>query len=179
MAILTIPDKDVTLSEPDAIRAYLSERGLWFDQWEASRPLAHSATQDEILSAYAHVLEPFMAQGGYRTADVINVHPETPNLDELRAKFLREHTHGEDEIRFFVDGRGYFWFNLEQDEPVFCVTCEAGDLLSVPAGVKHWFEMDERPMVKTIRVFIDASGWVPQYTDSGVDARYRRPMLAS
>jgi 1,2-dihydroxy-3-keto-5-methylthiopentene dioxygenase len=172
MATLTTPDNNTRLTHPGEIRAYLAERGIWFDQWEANCPLAKEASQEEVLDAYAHTLKPFMEKGGYRTADVINVHPETANLPELRAKFLREHTHSEDEIRFFVDGRGYFWFNLDNGQPVFCVTCEAGDLLSVPAGVKHWFEMDETPFVKTIRIFIDAAGWIPHYTDSGVDARY-------
>jgi 1,2-dihydroxy-3-keto-5-methylthiopentene dioxygenase len=178
MATLIIPDKKMTLNATDEIRDYLRVRGIWFDQWTADCEFSNDATQDEILDAYAKALKPFMAQGGYQTADVISVHSETPNLPELRAKFLREHTHTEDEIRFFVDGVGYFWFNLENDEPVFCVKCEAGDLLSVPAGVKHWFEMGEKPFVKTIRVFTDASGWVPHYTDSSVDVGYRDVVAA-
>ncbi|HEY9746597.1 MAG TPA: cupin [Oculatellaceae cyanobacterium] len=173
MATLTIPDKGITLHDTTAIRAYLRERGVWFDQWEANCVFNKDATQDEILNAYAHALKPFMEQGGYRTADVISVHPETPGLDEIRARFLREHTHTEDEVRFFVDGMGMFWFNPEDGGPVFCVTCVAGDLLSVPAGMKHWFEMGEKPFVKTIRIFTDAAGWEPHYTNSGVDARYR------
>lgn len=177
MATLTIPHKKTTLTETGEIREYLSQRGIWFDQWEASCAFSNDASQEEILAAYAHALEPFMRQGGYKTADVISVHPQTPNLNEIRARFLREHTHTEDEIRFFVDGVGYFWFNLEGDEPVFCVKCEAGDLLSVPAGVKHWFEMGKTPFVKTIRIFTDASGWVPHYTDSGIDAQYREAVI--
>lgn len=172
MATLTIPDQNTTLDNLAEIRAYLQARGIWFDQWEASQPLSDTATQEEILEAYAHALKPFMAQGGYQTADVINVHAQTPDIDAIRAKFLREHTHSEDEIRFFVDGQGYFWFNISETEPVFCVKCEAGDLLSVPAGIKHWFELGEIPFVKTIRIFIDAAGWVPHYTDSSIDARY-------
>lgn len=173
MATLTIPDKKITLSATQDIQKYLKIRGIWFDQWEANCEFSNDASQEEILNAYSHALKPFMQQGGYQTADVISVHSETPNLPELRAKFLREHTHMEDEIRFFVDGVGYFWFNLDNGEPVICVKCEAGDLLSVPAGVKHWFEMGKDPFVKTIRIFTDASGWVPHYTDSQVDVQYR------
>ncbi len=182
MATLTIPDKNVTLKEPGEIREYLSARGIWFDQWEASHPFTDDATQDDILAAYAHALKPFMQAGGYQTADVISVHSQTPNLPEIRAKFLREHTHTEDEIRFFVDGQGYFWFNLPessegQNEPVFCVKCEAGDLLSVPANFKHWFDLGPVAFVKTIRVFTDASGWTPHYTDSGIDAKYKEALV--
>lgn len=178
MATLTIPDKKTTLDDAAEIKAYLNARGILYEQWEAACAFSDEATQEEILDAYAHVLKPYMARNGYQSADVISVHPQTPNIDEIRAKFLREHTHSEDEVRFFVDGRGYFWFNLENNEPVFCVTCTAGDLLSVPAGFKHWFEMDDVPFVKTIRVFTDASGWTPHYTDSGIDTCYRRETVA-
>ncbi len=176
MATLTIPDQQSTLTAFEDIRAYLAARGVWIDRWTASHPFADDASQDEILAAYAHVLQPLMAQHGYQTADVISVHAQTPNLPEIRAKFLREHTHTEDEVRFFVDGQGYFWFNLPEaengPEPVFCVKCEAGDILSVPANVKHWFDLGPVAFVKTIRIFTDSSGWTPHYTDSGVDARY-------
>src|SRR6476469_5921376 len=103
MATLTIPDQSCTLSEPDAIQGYLAQRGILFEQWQANHPFADDAGQEEILAAYAHVLQPYMAAHGYQTADVISVHPETPNLPEIRAKFLKEHTHTEDEVRFFVD----------------------------------------------------------------------------
>ncbi len=173
MAILTVPDHNITLTGADEIRVYLQARGIWFDQWQASCEFLPEATQEEVLEAYAPSLKPYMEAHGYQTADVVCVHSNTPNLPEIRAKFLKEHTHSEDEVRFFVEGRGYFWFNLEGNEPVFCMTCEAGDLLSVPAGVKHWFDLGEPAWVKAIRIFIDPAGWVPEYTESGVESRYQ------
>ncbi len=179
MAILTHFNQNAetaaTLREVSAIHDFLATRGIFFEQWEASYPFAPDASPEEVLAAYAPGLEPYMAQHGYQTADVIVIHPETPHLEALRAKFLREHTHTEDEVRFFVEGYGDFWFHLTDDD-VFCVRCERGDLLAVPAGFKHWFDMGERPQVKAIRIFTDASGWTPQYTDSGVDARYQLPV---
>ena len=113
MAVLNIPDQAISNSNPEAIRAFLSERGIWFTQWEASEPLAIDADQDTVLRAYAHVLEPFMQQNGYQTADVININAGTPNYEAVRNKFLSEHQHTEDEVRFFVFGQGAFWFNLD------------------------------------------------------------------
>jgi 1,2-dihydroxy-3-keto-5-methylthiopentene dioxygenase len=173
MAVLTIPDKGIQLTEFEEIKAYLAARNVWHDRWEASMPFAPDADQETVLAAYDHVLKPYMAQNGYQVADVIVVHPQMDNLDAIRAKFLKEHTHTEDEVRFFVDGKGYFWFNLGGDEPVFNVCCMAGDLLSVPAGIAHWFDMGEPAFVKAIRMFIDTSGWVPQYTETGVEQRYQ------
>ena len=113
-----------------------------------------------------------MVDGGYLTADVISINSLTENYEAIRTKFLAEHTHSEDEIRFFVDGQGLFWFNME-NEPVFNLLCQRGDLISVPAGTKHWFDAGEsNPFVKAIRIFIDMSGWVPEYTQSGLEKNF-------
>ena len=112
-----------------------------------------------------------MEKNGYVTADVINVNPETPNLMAIREKFMKEHRHSEDEIRFFVDGQGVFWFHLDNDE-VLGVTCTAGDFMSVPKNFRHWFDLAPSYFVKAIRVFSNIEGWVPHYTNSGVDERF-------
>ncbi|TAF64686.1 MAG: cupin domain-containing protein [Cytophagales bacterium] len=172
MAVLNIPSQNKQIKEVSQIKTYLNERGIWFDQWEAKIPLSETADQTTVLQAYAHVLDPYMEKNGYKVADVININSQTPNYPEVRKKFLSEHRHTEDEVRFFVDGKGFFWFNLEGQE-VFNVMCEAGDLISVPANTAHWFDAGkENPSVKAIRIFIDQSGWVPHYTNSGVDASY-------
>lgn len=172
MAILTIPDQHQVIENPNDIRIFLSSHGVFFDQWACDVVFDDTATQEDILSAYAHDLTPFMEQGGYLTADVISINSRTENYPAIRAKFLAEHTHSEDEIRFFVDGQGFFWFNLE-GAPVFNVLCQKGDLISVPAGTKHWFDAGaNNPFVKAIRIFIDQSGWIPEYTGSGIDQKY-------
>lgn len=178
MATLTIPDKNITLTAPEEIRAFFAARGVLFEQWEAAVPFADDADQDTILGAYAHVLQPYMAANGYQSADVINVTPATPNLEALRQKFLGEHTHSEDEVRFFVDGEGYFWFNLGGEEPIFVLHCVKGDLISVPANTPHWFDMGPKTFVKAIRVFTDMSGWTPHYTGSGVETPYNALVAA-
>lgn len=172
MAILSIPSENRTIRDPKEIKAFFNARNLFFDQWNCSTVFDDSATQEEILAAYAKDLNPFMNTGGYETADVISINKLTENYEAIRTKFLAEHTHSEDEIRFFVDGQGLFWFNLET-EPVFNLLCEKGDLISVPAGTKHWFDAGEtNPFVKAIRIFIDMSGWVPEYTASGLEKEF-------
>src|SRR3989338_3094965 len=171
MAILSIPDQQVTEHNPTVIHTFLNKRGVFFDQWAAA-VFSDTATPDEILAAYAKDLHPFMEASGYQTADVLTINHLTENYEAIRAKFLAEHTHSEDEIRFFVDGQGLFWFHLENGE-IFNVLCQKGDLIYVPAGTKHWFDAGERgPFVKAIRIFIDMSGWVPVYTQSEVEQRY-------
>lgn len=172
MAILSIPNQQVQLNDPQEIRAFMNQRGIFFDQWFCDVLFDNAASTEEILAAYAMDLDPFMKSGGYQTADVISINSSTENYPAIRAKFLAEHTHSEDEIRFFVDGQGLFWFHLE-NEDVFNLLCERGDLISVPAGTKHWFDAGEiDPFVKAIRIFIDMSGWVPEYTNSGKENEF-------
>ncbi|MEY4350228.1 MAG: hypothetical protein RL078_275 [Bacteroidota bacterium] len=172
MAILSVPNSGLELRDPAGIRSFLNNLGVYFDQWHCAIEFSDDATQEEILAAYANDLDPFMQQGGYHTADVISIHAGTPNYDAIRAKFLAEHIHTEDEIRFFVDGQGLFWFNIEGHE-IFNVLCERGDLISVPMGTKHWFDAGAaNPFVKAIRIFTDMSGWTPHYTEAGTEQAF-------
>ena len=174
MATLRIPDKNVTLRDPSTLRQFLDVRGIVHERWAAGRDLPSGATNEQILAAYDYLLKPLMEKGGYQTADVIRVDGHTPNLGGIREKFIREHTHSEDEVRVFVEGQGLFWFHKEgRDDEVFALFCEQGDLISVPANTKHWFALGAPPKVRAIRIFTDQAGWVPHYTNSGIDQRYR------
>lgn len=173
MAKLSIPETGYSTSNPFEIKSFFNERGVLFEQWSCDVNFEDSATQDEILVAYSKDLKPFMENGGYLSADVISINKLTENYDVIRAKFLAEHTHSEDEIRFFVDGQGLFWFNLENGEPIFNLLCERGDLISVPTGTKHWFDAGiNDPFVKAIRIFSDTAGWTPEYTNSSIETNF-------
>jgi 1,2-dihydroxy-3-keto-5-methylthiopentene dioxygenase len=172
MAILSIPSEQKQIVDLNEIHLFLKKHGIFFDQWICDILFDDNASQEEILAAYSKDLVPFMDNSVYKTADVISINATTENYAAMRTKFLAEHTHSEDEIRFFVDGKGLFWFNLET-VPVFNLLCEAGDLISVPAGTKHWFDAGEfNPFVKAIRVFMDKSAWVPDYTNSGIELKF-------
>jgi 1,2-dihydroxy-3-keto-5-methylthiopentene dioxygenase len=96
--------------------------------------------------------------------------PDHPEKAAMRTKFLSEHTHSEDEVRFFVEGSGLF--SLHIGGSVYLVTCERGDLLSVPAGTRHWFDMGDSPRFAAIRLFLDPSGWVAKYTGDAIADRF-------
>lgn len=173
MAVLTLLDPITKeISDPQEIKIFMNERGIIFEQWEASMPLNDSDSQEIILKAYDHELGPYMKKHGYLSADVINVHKDTANIEVIRAKFLSEHTHSEDEVRFFVDGEGQFFFHLKDSNEVFKLLCEKGDFISVPKGVTHWFDLAPKYHVKAIRVFQTTDGWVANYTNSGIEKKY-------
>ncbi len=173
MAILTILDPySKVIKDTSEIKSFMNERGIIFEQWSANRRLQDNDSQETILSAYEHELGPYMKKHGYLSADVINVNKDTPNIELIRAKFLSEHTHSEDEVRFFVDGEGQFYFHLQERSEVFKLLCEKGDFISVPKGVTHWFDLAPKYFVKAIRVFQTQEGWVANYTQSGLEKKY-------
>ncbi|VFB17484.1 acireductone dioxygenase, ARD [Pseudomonas fragi] len=65
-----------------------------------------------MINAYRVQIDRLMSEGGYVTVDVISLNSDHPQKTELRAKFLDEHRHGEDEVRFFVAGRGLFTLHI-------------------------------------------------------------------
>lgn len=172
MAAIKIPDQNTTLTDVEAVTAFLAARGIDYERWVPDHPVDPDAPQDAILAAYSREIEALKARGGYVTADVIDVKPDTPNLDVMLAKFNREHWHDEDEVRFIIEGRGLFHVHPPAG-PVFAIEVEAGDLIRVPRGTYHWFDLCGERRIRAIRLFQDVSGWTPHYTNSGVDQGFQ------
>ena len=171
MAIVDVPKKNIRLTQAAEIGEYLSGIGIDYARWQNLKQVSADATDEEVLDAYADEIATLKAQGGYVTADVINVVPTTPGLDEMLAKFNREHWHDEDEVRFIVKGHGLFHIAPAGGD-VVSIEMEPGDMIRVPRGTRHWFNLCGDRTVRAIRLFQDMSGWTPHYTDSGVDAGY-------
>lgn len=172
MAKLRIPDKDITLTEYSEIKKYLAEIGIGYEVWKPAHDVAAGASNEEVLTAFEGEINKLKAEGGYVAADVIDLYPDTPNLDVMLAKFSKEHWHDEDEVRFIVKGHGVFHIHPREGGDVVALTVEEGDLARVPAGTWHWFDLCDDKRIRAIRLFQDPSGWTPHYTESGVDNGY-------
>ncbi len=169
----TRPDQPLkVLTHAEDIAATLSEVGVQLERWEASAPIAAGASQDEVIAAYRPQIDKLMAERGYVTVDVISLTRDHPQKDELRAKFLDEHRHAEDEVRFFVAGRALFSLHIE--DMVYAVLCEKNDLITVPAGTRHWFDMGEEPHFIAIRLFNNSEGWVAEFTGERIADQFPR-----
>jgi 1,2-dihydroxy-3-keto-5-methylthiopentene dioxygenase len=171
MAILRIPDEGRTIEDAALVRAYLAKIGIDHERWEPSRPVGAGATAEEVLAAYSSEIDALKANGGYVTADVIDVTPEVPNLDAMLQRFASEHWHDEDEVRFILDGRGLFHVR-PANGPVVAIEVGPGDLIRVPRGTWHWFDLCAERRIRAIRLFQDAAGWTPHYTGSGTERGY-------
>lgn len=161
MTRLTIFDEagaeQARMEASEAIGAALAEIGVRFERW----PTAGYEDRVEALRA-----------AGYTTIDTVGVTPDHPDRAKMRQTFLSEHRHAEDEVRFFIDGAGLF--TLREGGRVYAVHCEAGDMISVPAGMRHWFDMGERPHFTAMRFFRTPDGWVGDFTGDPIAERFPR-----
>ena len=161
-----------THHEHAAIAEELAKVGVRFQQWEASQPIVPGASQDEVIAAYRGDIDRLMDEKGYQAVDVISLAQNHPERATLRQKFLSEHTHSEDEVRFFVAGSGQFTLHI--DGKVYDILCEQGDLIGVPDGTRHWFDMSESPYFVAIRLFTNTEGWVAQFTGDNIAGQFPR-----
>ncbi|HET6974541.1 MAG TPA: cupin domain-containing protein [Pyrinomonadaceae bacterium] len=171
MAVVTIVNEDKKLTDPEEITASLASHGIDYERWTPSHPISDDASPAAILDAYAREIEALKARGGYVTADVIDVSVTTPGLDAMLAKFNREHWHDEDEVRFIIAGHGLFHIHTTTGA-VLAIEVEAGDLIRVPRGTLHWFNLCTDRRIRAIRLFQDTAGWTPHYTESRVDENF-------
>jgi 1,2-dihydroxy-3-keto-5-methylthiopentene dioxygenase len=158
--------------DPKAISKALAAHGVVFERVTSLVDLPEDATSEAVLAAYAPFIEAEKQARGYRTADVVRITRGQPNTEALRAKFLHEHTHSEDEARLFAEGSGAFYLHLGGE--VLQVVCERGDYLRVPAGTRHWFDMGPRPFFTAVRLFTDPAGWVAALTGDKIAERFPR-----
>lgn len=172
MALINIPSENRTIRDEPALRAFLTDCGIEYERTTPDAPLADGASADEVLAAYKTQIDEMKARGGYVTADVIDVNATTPGLDAMLARFNSEHWHDEDEVRFIIEGRGLFHIHAP-GKPVFAIEVEKGDLIRVPRGTHHWFDLCGDRRIRAIRLFQDKAGWTPHYTESGVDKDFQ------
>jgi 1,2-dihydroxy-3-keto-5-methylthiopentene dioxygenase len=169
MAQVSVPTQGRTIEGDAEVAEFLATAGIEHERWRVDRPgAAGAASAEDVLRAFASEVGALKARGGYAAADVIDVRPDTPGLDAMLERFAREHWHDEDEIRFVIEGRGVFHVRPESG-PVFAIQVGPGDLIRVPRGTKHWFDLCAERRIRAIRLFQDPAGWTPHYTESGAE----------
>lgn len=156
----------------EAIATELNKIDVRFERWQADRDLGENPQPQDVIAAYQHEIDKLVAEKGYQSWDVISMRPDNEQREVLRTKFLSEHTHGEDEVRFFVEGAGLFCLHL--NGKIYQILCEKNDLISVPANTRHWFDMGGSPSFTAIRVFDNQEGWVAHFTGDKIADAYPR-----
>ncbi|QIS05762.1 cupin [Nocardia brasiliensis] len=167
MAAANAADVRVRTTDDELIGTELAAHGITFGRWPVL-PDAATVSSDDLLAHYTDNVAELNESGRYKHIDIARIHPDDSNPEwpqiakGAREKFRNEHRHAEDEVRYFAAGRGCFYLHLGHE--VLAVVCEGGDLLSVPAGTLHWFDMGTRPDFIAIRFFEEEDGWVGDFT---------------
>lgn len=173
LTVLNLDAKVLSYTDIDSeITDILGSVGVDFFQWSADEIVNPHDGSDKIMKAYKTQIDSLISKNGYSSVDVVNMHPEHPEKKEFRKKFLSEHTHCEDEVRFFVKGEGLF--SMKIDSKVYSVLCKQGDLISVPANTPHWFDMGASPDFVAIRLFNNPDGWVANFSGSDIADKFPR-----
>ncbi len=158
--------------DPDLITPELQKIGVLLERWKAAKQIAPGAAPEDVMEAYRTDIDRLVAEHGFKSVDVVSIAPDNPKRAEMRTKFLDEHFHKEDEVRLFVAGSGLF--TLHVDDKVYEIECVQDDLIAVPDGTKHWFDMGEEPSFVAIRFFTEPDGWVGHFTGETIASRFPR-----
>jgi 1,2-dihydroxy-3-keto-5-methylthiopentene dioxygenase len=161
---------DLDTADARQIETALRSIGVRFERWQAARALSAGDGDGEVLSAYQAEIDQLKQERAYQSVDVVRLLPDNPKKAELRGKFLEEHIHDDDEVRFFVEGSGMFY--LHASGKVHLMLCERDDLISVPAGMRHWFDMGPAPRFTAVRLFTTPDGWVARFTGDPIARRF-------
>ncbi|MBC3303167.1 acireductone dioxygenase [Pseudomonas sp. SWRI18] len=153
------------LTHFDDIAATLAEHGVRFERWQPG-PIEQGASDAELIAAYQAQIDAL----GYSCVEVLRVTGDPTQQAELRSSFLDERRYNEDDVRLFIAGQGLFALHI--DDYVYAVRCEKNDLLVIPAGTAHWFDMGEHPHFVALRLFDSAQGWVPAFTGDDIARRF-------
>ncbi len=156
------------------IAGTLGDLGVGYSRWDVVDGLAADAPAAEVLAAYRAPIDALSAREGYVQVDVVAIHPSgdpghAAPAAAARARFLSEHTHDDDEVRYFASGSGIFYLHI--GDRVYAVLGERGDVLNVPRGTTHWFDMGTTPDFTAIRFFRDPEGWVGSFTGNPISGR--------
>jgi 1,2-dihydroxy-3-keto-5-methylthiopentene dioxygenase len=151
---------------------------------------SHDVTLDDLkkigvlywkLDADDHENDPQLKQirleRGYTYKDEV-VSSKIPNLDDKLKIFFEEHLHDDEEIRFFLDGTGYFDVREEKldscEDNWIRIELSKGDMIVLPAGIYHRFTADDKKFFHVMRLFVGDPVWTPHNRVDKPDTRPSR-----
>jgi 1,2-dihydroxy-3-keto-5-methylthiopentene dioxygenase len=172
LAVLKLIDENRTIADTEGVRRYLAGVGIGYECWDLAPGIGNESTAEAILLAYDRQIERVKREGGYTKVDVVDVKASAPGLDAMLAKFSAEHWHDEDEVRFTLYGRGLYHVHPRSGS-VVALEVRPGDMIRVPHGTLHWFDLCGEREIKAIRFFQDPAGWKPYYTESALEKQYQ------
>jgi len=128
-------------------------------------------------------LDQIKKERGYTYCDTCTVAPDKlPEYETKIRSFFTEHIHYDEEIRYCLEGSGYFDVRDGKDRWVR-MFLQQGDMAILPEGSYHRFTTDENNYIKALRLFVGEPVWTP-YNRSDIAAdnasrkKYEQAFLA-
>ena len=159
------------ITDNNEVKSFLANHNITYDHWEVpasskdliGKEALNDQEKEELLQTVNERFTYLQNTQGYKTRDLIVLHSNVPGLKDMLAKFDKVHYHTDEEVRYILDGSGYFGF-ITKDEK-FLVHVQKSDFISVPRNTTHWFALDDNLRIKAVRYFTDMAGWVPNYVE--------------
>jgi len=105
----------------------------------------------------------------YKNFDTVNIKkPTFPNFEEKVKMFFEEHLHTDEEVRYVMDGSGYFDIRDGEDRWIR-IEVVKNDLIVLPAGMYHRFSLDDSEFAYVMRLFQEAPQWKAYNRSTDVD----------
>jgi len=145
MKAYSIEDPAHIVSEEGLAKIGILHWALDADNWEAQG-----------------ILESIRKERGYKNHDVITISRDVfgESLEGKLKIFFEEHLHDDEEIRFILDGSGFFDVRGKDDQWIRIHVLK-GDLIILPKGIYHRFTLDDERYIKAMRLFQDEPKWTP------------------
>ena len=144
-------------------------KATWLKSGQEISPkdLVQEGIQYEKISVsdYQSELDRIKKSWGYNSQDVVELKPQTPNLEAICAKFDKEHLHTDDEVRFILSGEGVFDIRSKDDRWMH-VFVEKGDFIRVPSDRNHLFYLSGMKHIRCVRLFKENPSWTPVYREA-------------
>lgn len=168
MAEIRIRNTDERIVGEENVTAFLEKQCVLYEHWNAAKLPAElqgkftlsDEEKQEVLATFDAEIRDLASRRGYLTWDIITLSESTPDLDALLTKFENVHTHTEDEVRAITAGEGIFIIKGSDDVGYFDVELQAGDVISVPENIPHFFTLMPSKQIVAVRLFIETEGWI-------------------
>lgn len=147
--------------------AELAEDGVYFSKREVLSTLPNSKLgRDQLIKLYQELVDDIKRDHNYLYADIAQLSKNDPHSVVARSQYISEHTHSEDEARFFIEGAVLVYIHVNQK--IHILQCGPGDLLIIPKRVKHWMDIGPEPSFTSIRWYNTKGGLQTEFTGSYV-----------
>lgn len=145
----------------------LSEAGVHFEQWKTFSHLPNAPIlEEDVFKIYREDIDRVKGLYGYTQVDLATMKPDDAFSISVRGRYLSEHTHEEDEVRFFISGKVLVYLHI--NHKIHILECTKGDFLIIPAGIEHWMDIGPKPNFTVIRWFNSKKAFVNQFTEGYV-----------